>query len=262
MDQFAIAWPEWDASQWTAAATMAYAVIAAVAAVVVYFQVREARKTREQQARPFVVVDVQPSRVWGNILNLVVENVGTTVAHDVHITFSPAVETSRKGYDLAGSALLSDGIPTLPPRRRIEVLFDVSHERKKTSLPTRYDVVVTFRDARHRAQEPLRYVIDFAYLYGLQRIEELGMHHAAKALRGLDRTLAGMKDGDRLAVWVRDQDAVREADRIEEAMTGEHPSLARPVPPELVMWLGRNVVVRTIVRAVRSVWRRRLRKVG
>lgn len=243
----------WDTADWAAAGTVAYAVVAVVAAAFVYFQVREARRTREEQARPFVVVDIQPSVVWWNILNLVVENVGTTVAHDVRIHFDPSPASSRSGYDLATSSLLTDGIPTLPPRRRIEVLFDVAKERKDSGLPARYEVEVRFRDSRRREQEPLRYVIDFSYLYGLQRIEEYGIHHAAKALREIERVLKGSRRGGRLAVWIRDEDADIEADRIEEAMTGEYPSLGRRSPPELVLYLGRNVFVRTVVRSCRSL---------
>ncbi|HEX9994988.1 MAG TPA: hypothetical protein VGB14_18830 [Acidimicrobiales bacterium] len=243
----------WDPTDWAAAGTVAYAAIALVAAIFVYFQVREARRAREEQARPFVVVDIQPSTVWWNVLNLVVENVGTTVAHDVRIHFTPAPASSRAGYDLAHSSLLSDGIPTLPPRRRIEALFDVASERKDSGLPNRYDVEVRFRDYRRREQEPLRFVIDFSYLYGLQRIEKYGVHHAAKALREIERVLKSSRRGGRLAIWVRSEDADIEADRIEEAMTGHYPSLGRKSPPELVLWLGRSVLVRSLVRWCRSV---------
>lgn len=243
----------WGPEEWTAAGTVAYAIIAFLGAVFVYFQVREARRTREEQARPFVVVDVQPSRVWWNIFNLVVENVGTTVAHDVKIKFVPDVGTSQQGYDLAGSALLTEGIPTLPPRRRIEVLFDLAHERKKTELPSRYEVEVTFLDARRRVQQPLKYVVDLGYLYGLQRVDEYGVHHAAKALREIEKMVRSSRYRGRLAVWVRNEDEDHEAERIEEAMTGHLPTLARRPPPEIVLHLGRNVLVRELVRAVRKL---------
>lgn len=69
-----------DASEWTAVGTIATAVVALVAAGFAFAQVREARRTREDQIRPFVVVDLQPNRAWGNALNLVVENVGRRIS--------------------------------------------------------------------------------------------------------------------------------------------------------------------------------------
>ncbi len=223
----------------------------------------EARRTREDQARPFVVVDIQPSAVWGNILNLVIENVGTTMAHDVTIQFTPHLKSSQPGYNLADMALLREGIPALPPRRRIDVLFDVSHERNKTDLPMRYDAEVGFKDARRREQEPLRYVLDLAYLYGPRRVEEYGLHHAAKALREIESVLKQSRRRGRIAVWVRDEDADRQADQIEEALTGDYPTLGTKPPSELLMALGQNALVRTTFRAGRRLAKRlRPRRAG
>lgn len=130
----------------------ATALIALGAAVVAYFQLRQARHLREDQARPFVVVDIVPSQVDTHILNFVIENVGSTLAQDIRIAFDPPIASSLPGYDLAGSALLRDGIPTMPPRRRIELLFDISHQRLCTDLPRRYDVTVSYGNARGRAE--------------------------------------------------------------------------------------------------------------
>ena len=249
----ALAFDGWTANDWTALGTCAYALIAGIAAVVVYFQVREARRTREDQARPFVIVDIQPSPVWWNIFNLVIENVGTTLARDVAISFTPELSTSQKDYDLANSALIKEGIPSLPPRRRIQVLFDVSHERKKTDLPMRYEAEVSFKDARGRQQESLRYVIDLGYLYGLHRVEEYGLHHAAKALREINSTMQKWTGRQgRLDVWTRDEDRDNLEDQIEYAMTGHYPSMGRKGPPELALWAGRSVVVRELVRWLRE----------
>ena len=220
---------------------------------------REAKRTREDQARPFVVVDVQPNEdVSWSILNLVIQNVGTTLARDVKIVFTPPLKTSQQGYDLAGSTLLREGIPTLPPRRRIAVLFDVSFQRVKTQLPMRYDAEVTFKDARGRQQETLRYIIDLGYLYGLQRVDQYGVHHMAKALRDIERTLKGWTGRQgRLNIWTRSEERHELAEKIEHDLTGRWPSLSTAPLPEIVMVLGRNVFVRSIIRAVRHLrdWR-------
>ncbi len=248
----------WAPQDWSALAAVTTAAVAVVAAVVAYFQVREARRTREEQARPFVVVDIQPSAVGGNILNLVIENVGRTLARDVKIRFSPALKTARPDYDLNNTALIREGIPTLPPARRIEVLFDVSHERLENDLPKRYEATVSFKDARGRPQEALSYVIDVSYLYGALTVDEYGPHHTAKALRGIEKTLGKWTGRQgRLKVWTRDEDEANKLSQVEHDLTGAYPTLSQEPPPEILMAVGRGVIVRTVVRSVRRWFERR-----
>jgi len=179
----------WQPEHFSALGTCVTAVVAVIAAVFAGYQVREARRTREAQTQPFVMVDIQPSRVWQNLLLLVIENIGMTLAKDVKITFTPALTTSLADSALPQSVLLREGIPALPPRRRIEVLFDVSHDRLAANLPLRHDVLVAFKDHRDRSQEPLRYVLDLAFLYDLEAVGERHLHHAAKALEEVNQTL-------------------------------------------------------------------------
>lgn len=196
---------------------MITAGVAVVAGVVAYFQVREARRTREAQAQPFVVVDIEPGEVWDNAMQLVIENVGRTLATDVKIRFTPPLETTLDDYDLTGSVLLREGIATMPPRRRVTALFDMSHDRIKADLPLRYDVQVHFKDARGWPQDALRYVVDLSYMSGLQNLRKYGMHDAAKALTEMQKSMKRWSDiRGRLKVWVRDEDARAEGERIEE----------------------------------------------
>lgn len=204
----------WNAETWTALGTVTTAAIALVAAVVGFRQLHVAREAREDQIRPFVIVDIAPSPAWGNILNLVVENVGLTLARDVHIRFTPELQTSRDQYDLASSVLIKSGIPSLPPRRRIVTIFDLSHERKQTDLPMTYNVIVEYSDAYGQPQPPLRYAIDMGFLFGLPNAAEYGIHDAAKALRDIDKKLGKWTGSSgRLNVWVRDEDAYRLKER-------------------------------------------------
>lgn len=244
--------PAWTPQTWAALGAVVTAVVAMIAAPVAYLQVREARRSRKEQIQPFIVVDIQPSSVWGNLLNLVVENIGKTLARDVRIHFDPVISSSQ--YDLGQSTLVCEGIPSLPPNRRIEALFDVSHTRLNNGLPTRYDVVVEFSDARGRQQEPLRYVIDLKPLYGLQRVTQYGIHHAADALRDIEKTLRGWNRGGRLRVWSRDEDARMERNRIEQDLTGHPPVLGRRPPPEVLVRLARNPILRVIMKFVRELW--------
>lgn len=56
------------AEEWTALGTVVTAVVAVLAAGFAALQVWELRRTREDQTRPFVIVDIQPGPAWANLL--------------------------------------------------------------------------------------------------------------------------------------------------------------------------------------------------
>jgi hypothetical protein len=244
------------ANEWTAVGTVVTAAVALFAAAFAALQVWELRRTREDQTRPFVVVDIQPGAAWSNLLDLVIENIGTTAARDVRITFDPPLKQSHDdGNPISESALLKDGIRMLPPGRRIKAFFDPSHDRVKTDLPMRHDVTVQLNDARGRRQPDQHYTIDMAYMYGTTEIREYGLHDAAKAITEIQKSVKKWSDiHGRLKVWVRDEDRRLEYERTEYDLTGHPPTLGRAAPSDLVMTFGRNILVRAAVRRVRQ-WR-------
>lgn len=246
------------AEEWTAVGSVVTAAVAVLAAAFAALQVLELRRTREDQTRPFVIVDIQPGAAWANLLDLVVENIGSTAARDVHISFDPPLEQSKDdGYPIADSALIRNGIQMLPPGRRIRAFFDASHDRVNSELPMQYDVTVRLKDARGRSQPDQNYTIDMGYMYGTTQIQEYGIHDAAKAITEIQKTVKKWADiHGRLKVWVRDEDRYRLDERVEHDLTGERPRLGRHSPSEVTMALGRNVFVRTAIRRFRE-WRGR-----
>jgi hypothetical protein len=223
----------WDPADWSALAAAVTTLVAVVAAAFAFLQVRQARLLREEQAQPFVVVDFEPSPVWSNIINLVIQNSGKTVAKDVLVVFDPPLVSSQpqEGYELAKSVLLTSGIPTMPPGKRIATMFDVSHERKDSFLPMTYTATVHFSDWRNKPQEPLTYVLDLNFLYGLTQVTEYGMHDAAKALREMRDTIKGWTaHSNGLLVHAVDEDARNFSDRWQREKSGRHPSMGNPTP--------------------------------
>jgi hypothetical protein len=128
----------------------AVAALAAWATVLIYIviglfawrQVREARKLREEQARPFVIVDFEP----GFLVYLTVENLGRTMARDVRIQFGKPLETTlERPREIDETPLFREAIPTLPPGKKIRVLFDQFPARLEAGLPLTYDVDVSYK---------------------------------------------------------------------------------------------------------------------
>jgi hypothetical protein len=78
---------EWTASDW---AGLQFVVLV-VAALVAYRQVSEARRLREEQARPFVLIDVV---VWNTIAEFTITNSGATIARNVRFEFNPPLKSS------------------------------------------------------------------------------------------------------------------------------------------------------------------------
>lgn len=155
----------WDYSPdaWSAIAAAATLVVAVVAAGFAWRQVREAQKTREEQAQPFVVVDLDRTEASRIHMDLVIVNTGTTLAKDVRVAFDPPLRSTlterNQQYDLADAAIISHGIPTMPPGREFRMLFESMPGLFESDLPRTYGAVVSFRDSRGRPYQ-LDYRLD------------------------------------------------------------------------------------------------------
>lgn len=239
-----------------AVSSLGTVLVALIAAWFAWRQVGEARRLREAQAQPFVVVDIEPGRVWENLLVLVIENIGNTLARDVKMAFDPPLSTTLKDSDLPGGVLVRDGIAVLPPGRRIETLFDVSHDRLEQKLPMRYGVTVEFSDFRRKHREQLPYVIDLGYLYDLDMIGEKTLHDVAASLDKIRQEIERWRSpqGKGLTAWVRDADSYIDQSRWQRALTGQGRSLAHPELREWAKLPGRSTLVRTAVITYRE-WR-------
>jgi hypothetical protein len=158
MMTFALARATTSGTDWTAVtawAALATVGIYIVIGLVALRQVGEARKLREEQARPFVIVDFEP----GFLVYLTVENLGRTMARDVSIHFDKPLESSLQGRrELDGSPLFREPIPALPPGKKIRVLFDSFSDRLDAGLPLTYDVELRYRGPTGKKEwtEPYR----------------------------------------------------------------------------------------------------------
>lgn len=120
------------ADRLTAWSTFAQAVIVLVAALVAMVQLRLSRRTRDEQTRPYVIVDVESNATWPWI-DLVVRNAGTTPAMDVTFELGPDFDSVHglEGYD--ADALLSGGMPMIAPGRTIRMMLDNGDARASSA---------------------------------------------------------------------------------------------------------------------------------
>ncbi|MEV0228688.1 hypothetical protein [Nonomuraea sp. NPDC050786] len=145
--------------------------------------------TESQQ--PYVVVDIRASDFISEAMNLVIENVGPTVARNVRIKFEPPIQTSMDGDDrerLADTLIFTQGIPHLPPGRKIEALFDIGWQFFQKDLPRRYTVTVE-ADGPYGAVEPLTYLIDLEIYRKLRHLTVKTLHQQVQEIEKLRKAV-------------------------------------------------------------------------
>lgn len=168
---------------WAAGAAWLTALVAIVASVAAFHQVREARKLREEQAQPYVVAYMEPSKVDGHLIEFVVKNFGSTVARDVRLKSEPAMRRSAGRGSETEVVELFDVLPVLVPQQEWRTFWDAGIERQATDLPDRHHVYVSYRDSRGRDMPETEAVLDWRIYKGRMWAKYYGVHDVAKALR-------------------------------------------------------------------------------
>jgi hypothetical protein len=202
-----------EAAEWSAIASWATVAVAVVAASVAYRQVREARRLREEQAQPYVVVFLEEAELRRNI-DLVIKNLGATAATDISVRLDP---TPERALDPAGdwSPLLPESLPVLVPGQEWRTLFDRTDQRgPRKDLPDRYEAHASYKDAHRKESFDFDYVLDWRLMYDRASVVTYGLHDLANAARAMDKRFAdwgrrGSAQG--LRVYVRDDQVARQS---------------------------------------------------
>lgn len=228
-------------TDWAAVAAWAAWVTVGIYVVIGLFawrQVREARKLREEQARPFVIVDFEP----GFLVYLTVENLGRTMARDVRISFDkPLISTFRDRRQLDESPLFREPIPALPPGKKISVLFDQFTERMKAQLPLTYDVEVRYRGPTGKEWPPETYTLDLG-IYVDSPLPSKGIPELVAEVKNISEEIKKWRGGGLSGLLVHTLDQRRQ-DRI-EARRRNVLILRRQGPKTLARWLWNRTLHR------------------
>lgn len=226
---------DWTAvAAWAACATVGIYIVLGLFA---WRQVREARTLREEQARPFVIVDFEP----GFLIYLTVENLGRTMAREVSIRFDKPLESSLSGRrEIDETPLFREPIPALPPGKKIRVLFDHFNGRLDAGLPLTYNVELRYRGPVGRNEWRDLYRLDLGMYLGSQ-LPPKGIPELVAEVENLRTEIARWR-GDGIRVHASDQ---RWQDRITTRRMNAH----------IFRQQGRKALAR-------SLWDRALRRDG
>lgn len=190
-----------------AAATLGQLAVISVAAWYAKRQVDEARESREERSRPFVVIDFDVEHARP-LIRLVVKNHGTTIAHDVRFDFDPPLVSTFDGEwkdspPIGALRMFSHGIPSLAPGKQIATLYDsfLNFDRPDAS-PKAYDVTVSYADHAGRKYAE-RTALDLDVYWNTRRVERHGVHDVHERLREISKEIknwtAGLNGGIRIA---------------------------------------------------------------
>jgi hypothetical protein len=130
----------------SAVATAATFGVALVAAVVGFWQLRDARAVRRDQSRPYVTVDLG---IRGSLILIEIRNIGTTPAWNVQIDVDPPFASSRPGRaeSLANAPTFSEVTPMVAPGRTMQFFLDTSLGLfADDKLPRRYSLTTKYDD--------------------------------------------------------------------------------------------------------------------
>ena len=201
-------WPVWLSPwAWTSSDWAGLTFLVLVAAfIVAWRQAEEARRLREEQARPFVIIDFH---LWSTIVELQIRNVGTTLARNVHFDFDQSVVTTHDAIPGRGSImemnLFKNGIQSLAPGKEITIFFDQFPARVEQNLPLTYEVQVSYSDNTGKRYSEST-VLDLAAYVGTGGITRNDIHDIHKRLEELVREVKrwSFVAGGGVKVWSRD----------------------------------------------------------
>ncbi|MCE0536009.1 hypothetical protein LWF15_10850 [Kineosporia rhizophila] len=208
---------------------MSTMVIAVVAAIIAYRQVIHARDLREDQARPFVAVSIEPSPVIHHFFNIRIQNYGSTIAKNVRISFDPPLERSKQFRNIDDKYIFKHGLSTMPPGMIVEFLLDSAISRREEKLPLRYKVTVSFEGLKGRPEEDV-YDLDMEMFFGLERFNEKSVHHMFKEVERIRKNFDKWTRGGHLTVHAKDDDYRRWSDDWYIERSGRVPTLGNPHP--------------------------------
>jgi hypothetical protein len=154
-------------------------VVLVAAAIFAGRQVAEAKRLREEQTRPFVIIDFEIEKA---MIFLTVSNIGTTLARHVRFEIDPPLRTAIE-IPLTEMKMLGEGIPTLAPGKTIRTLFDSTIQRKPEHFPDLYSVTARYSDETGRRDFEEAQALDlgvYRNLSWVQRRDEHDIHERLK----------------------------------------------------------------------------------
>jgi hypothetical protein len=209
---------DWHAAEWGAFGQVGALVVAAVAGLLVWLQVRHGRQVREDQTRPYVIVDFE---FRGMLVLISVKNIGTTPAANVHIMFDKPLQSPTQSLKPERFAVFSEPIAMMAPGRAIRVYFGMGPDFFPTDgegVPLRYEVEVRYSDlgGKRNYIDPSN-ILDLAP-FKHTSVDRDDLHEIAQRVKGIEQAMKQWTQRGRLGINSITQAEIdeRDAEYLEE----------------------------------------------
>ena len=174
-------------------------------------QVAEAVALREEQARPFVVVDFD---AHDHVIDLVVSNLGNTLARDVRFRIDPPFASTLNDPGPQDLKMLREGISSLAPGKQIRTLFDAFTQRENSGLPDAYEVVVSYADEKGRRRFEETLDLDIGIYRNLGSLVRYGVHDLKGSLDKIQKEMHRWTAGTRGLLTLSPEERRAENERL------------------------------------------------
>lgn len=178
----------WPAEAWSAAAAWTTAGIALAAGLVAVGQLAEARELRREQAQPYVVVSMEPSRpgTASDTIDLVIKNLGKTAARQVRVAVDP---TPVRGAGKEVTDLwLPDELTVLVPNQEWRTFWDRTDPREEVGLPRLHTAVVTYKDSQGQ-ESKFTYALDWTPWFYRSALVTHDLHKGVETLQKIEKAI-------------------------------------------------------------------------
>jgi hypothetical protein len=162
-----------------------------------------AARTREDQTRPYVVVDWEFEQ---SLIILTIRNVGQTIARNIDLKFPTPLKSATWGdRDFDSMAALRDGIPSLAPGQVLRIHFDTFTGHKSSGLPMRYKAIAGYDGIRGRRHDE-EFILDLS-TYEEAAYAPKGLPDLVKQVEAIRKELHSWRDSSHggLAVTTADK---------------------------------------------------------
>ena len=173
---------------------------------------KEMKDSRDQEVAPYLVAyfDIPYGKYW---IDLVIKNVGKSVAENVKLEFQPPLENS-KGGKINDTSLIREGIGSMPPGYEVRTFFDsTSSYFNKSELPLTYKAKVSYVGGLRSGTRSIEQIMDLSAFKDLTRVDVKGMHELVNKVEKLvnhnnniGKKLEKVADNLAGGIWLKNPD--------------------------------------------------------
>lgn len=173
---------------------------------------REMKESRVQEMSPYVVVyfDIPHDSYY---IYLVIKNIGKSIAKDVKLIFTPALQNTRES-NLGEISILKSPIASIPPGYEIRTIIDIgSSYFRNSNLPLSHKVQVTFGGGLEDKVQKFDYSIDLSVFKDLTFARRKGLPELAESVEkisqtysDIERQLENILEIIKHGIWLRNPD--------------------------------------------------------